>query len=289
MNQKFKTLTVQEIEQKKQNIESKLQLVVDSITREDLIDTMVKLLIKQNKPSDKWSLGNRILAYVQGTLDARGMQQWNSVGRRVNKGSKAIYILAPIDVTITKKDSKGNPVLDENGKEQKIKILRFKGVPVFRYEDTNGQSIDYTPSAIPPLMDVAKKFGINVSYGDTRLEGAYGYFQPATNQIVLGTEEVGTFFHELAHVAHDRILKAKNKNIMEISKEERETVAQLSSCVISAIFGYDLTDCLGYTQNYIKMYTGKSLTTVARIVQKVYKDVQEVVELILYNQEEVKE
>lgn len=47
-------------------------------------------------PSDKWSIGNRILQMLQGTADARGYKQWQEVGRQVRKGAHAIHILAPL-------------------------------------------------------------------------------------------------------------------------------------------------------------------------------------------------
>src|SRR3989344_446671 len=48
-----------------------------------------------NLPSNKWSLRNRLIMYLQGTQDARGFLMWKSVGRTIKAGSKAVYILAP--------------------------------------------------------------------------------------------------------------------------------------------------------------------------------------------------
>jgi len=39
-------------------------------------------------PSACWSLLNRTLMFLSGTMDARGIRQWNKVKRFVNKGSK---------------------------------------------------------------------------------------------------------------------------------------------------------------------------------------------------------
>lgn len=46
-------------------------------------------------PCASWSMLNRILVLLCGSMDARGMRQWNSVNRYVKKGSKALYILVP--------------------------------------------------------------------------------------------------------------------------------------------------------------------------------------------------
>ena len=53
-------------------------------------------------PCGKWSLLNRLLVAIEGTCDARGIRQWNSVGRKVKKGAKSFSILAPKTKKITK-------------------------------------------------------------------------------------------------------------------------------------------------------------------------------------------
>lgn len=58
-------------------------------------------------PSDKWSLGNRLLMRMQGTEDARGYKQWQKCGRQVKKGTKAIYIFSPATKIITEKNTEG--------------------------------------------------------------------------------------------------------------------------------------------------------------------------------------
>src|SRR3990167_5519967 len=50
---------------------------------------------KLDVPSSKWSLNNRLIQLVHGTMDSRGIKQWREAGRKLKKGTKAIYILAP--------------------------------------------------------------------------------------------------------------------------------------------------------------------------------------------------
>ncbi len=50
---------------------------------------------KSEKPSNKWSLGNKLLMLAAGACDARGYDQWQKVGRNVRKGAKAFYIFGP--------------------------------------------------------------------------------------------------------------------------------------------------------------------------------------------------
>jgi hypothetical protein len=56
-------------------------------------------------PSANWSLLNRTLMFLSGTMDARGIRQWNKVNRFVKKGSKCLFILVPY---IKKVEDNGN-------------------------------------------------------------------------------------------------------------------------------------------------------------------------------------
>jgi len=47
-------------------------------------------------PSAKWSLMNRTLMFLSGSMDGRGYKQWQQVDRFVKKGSKAFHILVPL-------------------------------------------------------------------------------------------------------------------------------------------------------------------------------------------------
>ena len=105
-------------------------------------------------PSSKWSYGNRLLVFMAGTSDARGIRQWNQAGRKVKRGTRAAYILVPMIIK-TK---------TEDGKEES-RCIGFKACPVFRVEDTEGASLPtYAPPSPPPLMDVAQSWGVDVRY-----------------------------------------------------------------------------------------------------------------------------
>jgi hypothetical protein len=50
----------------------------------------------KNIPLHSWSFLNRTVCFLSGTMDARGFRQWQKANRKVKKGAKAIYILAPM-------------------------------------------------------------------------------------------------------------------------------------------------------------------------------------------------
>lgn len=227
---------------------------------------------KSEKPSNYWSLGNQLLMMIAGTFDARGFNQWKGVGRQVKKGAKALYILAPIKQTIK--------VKDENGpaKEDAITIIKgFKGIPVFRYEDTEGNEINppsYEPAVLPPLIEVAERYGVTVKYGPFT-KNFYGYFKPATKTIMLCTHDVRTFFHELAHAAHNTIKPLKGGQ-----HAGQEIVAETCAAVLCEIYGYECYIYHGY--EYIKHYSmDKTSSGIIKEIFRVMNDVQEVLRLIL--------
>jgi hypothetical protein len=39
---------------------------------------------------------NQFSVFLSGTHDARGIRQWNMVGRKVTKGAQALYIFVPM-------------------------------------------------------------------------------------------------------------------------------------------------------------------------------------------------
>jgi len=98
-------------------------------------------------PSAKWSLLNRTLMFLSGTMDARGIRQWNRVNRFVNKGSKCLFIPVPYIKKV------------EDNDDDKQVLIGFGTKAVFRVEDTDGQSLEYENIELPdvPLMERAEE------------------------------------------------------------------------------------------------------------------------------------
>lgn len=182
---------------------------------------------------------------AQNTGDARGYNQWQEVGRQVKKGSKAIYIFAPLTKIITETN-------DETGEETKnIIVYGFRPLPVFRYEDTEGEPLPdygYKPKKYPPFFDVAEKLGVSVEYRPLRAN-FLGKFSANTGQIQLCSQDVHVYYHELAHAIHNTFVDLKNYN-----KDKAEIVAEFSASVLC-----ELTGTKGYEQqsyDYIRHYCG---------------------------------
>lgn len=241
----------------------------------DLPEAIAETVIRRKQsdaPSATWSLGNQLLMLLSGTTDARGFRQWDKAGRKVEKGAKALYILGPLTKKIT----------EEDGSERVI-IYGFKGVPVFRLEDTAGEEIepvDYTPMEMPPLWDVAEKLGLSqVEYGPY-VGGFLGYYHPSEDRIFLVTHDVSTFFHELAHAAHNRVEKLRGGQVAR-----DEIIAETVAAVLSLMYGYE--GHIPKSYNYIERYT-KDAKDPARAIMQVLGTVQKVLDVILNEVEEEK-
>ena len=94
----------------------------------------------------RWSANNRLLAAVQMLqrgeslegLHLMGFRQWEKFNRKVTKGAKAVWILAPITRRITEEDADGN-------ERESSRVGGFKGVPVFNISDTSGAPLASAP------------------------------------------------------------------------------------------------------------------------------------------------
>ena len=102
----------------KNAVEKLLQMFESGKFPEAVAMSVIRKREGETIPSDKWSLGNRLLMRMQGTEDARGYKQWQMIGRQVKKGTKAIYIFSPATKIITEKNAEGE-------EEKKIIIKAF--------------------------------------------------------------------------------------------------------------------------------------------------------------------
>ena len=223
------------------------------------------------RPSDNWSLGNRLLMLASGSSDCRGFGQWHLAGRHVKAKSRALYIFAPVLIKPTPSESDSDP--DESAP----RITSFRLIPVFRYEDTEGKPLpahDYMPHQLPPLFDVAAKLGASVSYQPFNGK-ALGRYRPGTKEILLSEQSALTFFHELAHHIDESI-----QSILPGRLAEAEIVAEFSAavlCSIQNISGYENS-----TFQYLKAYSsGKDPQAVLRSIMSVASRVEQIVNIVL--------
>ncbi|MGI6405524.1 MAG: ArdC-like ssDNA-binding domain-containing protein [Syntrophaceticus sp.] len=229
------------------------------------------------RPCDKWSLGNKIFMILSGTTDARGYKQWQKVGRQVKKGAKAFYILAP-----NTRKTKRTVVDKETGEEKEetyTAITGFRFIPVFRYEDTEGDPLpefDYSPPELPPLQDMAREFGVDEVIYAPGCGAGYGFYarRQGKKQIVLHTHDVKTWFHELGHAIHNSFKELKNGQ-----QPDQEIVAEVFAavmCELHGIQGYHF-----HSWEYVKHYAENDPQRALQAIFRVLSDVDKCLNMAL--------
>jgi hypothetical protein len=153
---------------------------------------------------------------------------------------------------------------------------------VFRLQDTEGvalsDSFDVRPVELPPLYEVAERLGVRVDYMPMHALADYrGLYSPGQREIALLTHDERTWFHELAHAAHDATLRERGRNIADVPKAEAEIVAEVVAATLCRLF--DLDGYLWAGFEYVKRYAADS--DPARAATHVLGDVQRCLYLIL--------
>ena len=119
---------------------------------------------------------NNVLLILSQRPDATrvaGYKTWQSLGRQVKKGEKAIYIFAPRPYRVTTED--------EQGEEQTREGLTFRSVPVFDITQTEGDPIptleaplltgDDSAQTYVALATFATRHGLTVTHHDPKTDG----------------------------------------------------------------------------------------------------------------------
>lgn len=244
--------------------------IIDLFESDKALETIAKTVIPRNMeaPSATWSLCNRLLMIMHGTDDARGYQQWLKSKRQVKKGERAFTILAPRTITKALKDRDGNET------EDKVTIaVRFVAVPVFGIEQTDGDALpSLAPPEAPPLMAVASAWNLNVKYQGF-LGRYYGYYNG--RDIVLATHDVTTFFHELAHAAHERV----SGRLKGGQQWDQEIIAEFCGAVLTQLYvptainhGRAKEYISGYAETH-KLSPAKACLKLLAIADKVLKEI----------------
>ena len=220
-------------------------------------------------PATNWSLLNRTIMVINGTHDARGFNQWQKAGRKVKKGAKGFYILAP-------KMKKVELEAETDEEREKYVLAGFTPIAVFRAEDTEGAPLEYEQIELPdlPLMDLAHQWGLEIK-GIPGNSIVLGYFRE-NSEIALASPEETVFFHELAHAAHSRL----KGSISTEKKWKKEVVAELSASVLCQLYGKS-DRYVGNNYQYIENYAHDAKMSAYMACVNVLKETEQVLDLIV--------
>jgi hypothetical protein len=232
------------------------------IFQEDNLDKVARAVFRGGDvPADKWSFLNRVLMYLNDTEDARGFRQWQPVGRYVKKGSKAFYIIGPVTRKIT---AEKNLESGETVREEKQILAGFKAIPVFRFEDTEGEPIireDFKINIPYEFNSIIQELGLKVQ--PVRFCGsAYGSYNLLNKEIRLASPEIEVFLHELSHAVDDRLTCLRPGQ-----RRDQEVTAEFSAAVIAHLMGYNIP--LGNVREYIEHYSFRELMGCLARIEKI--------------------
>ena len=187
----------------------------------------------------RYSLGNQILIFSQYPNATRvaGYHTWQKFKRQVQRGEKAIKILAPSKY-------KKTVLNEETGKEEEEEHLYFRTVNVFDVSQTEGEPL-------PDLMAVGEKddkviftrllefaASQNIKVAMRELNGAGGYSSGGLIAIETRnnlTRQTGTLIHELAH----EILHQGEDAERPETRQQKEIEAEVTAWIVSQYLGVE--------------------------------------------------
>ena len=284
--------------QKVQEITDKLEEGLKELFESEKYKTYLSTMSKFHN----YSFNNTLLIAMQkpeATLVA-GYKAWQkNFERHVNKGEKAIRILAPAPYKIKEERDKLDPVtgemmFDENGMPQKeqveVTIPAFRAVSVFDVSQTDGKPIPELEAQellstvegyedfVQALMNVAPvPIGFEDIPGDSK-----GYFHTEEKRIAVQenmseSQTLKTMVHEVAHsmlhnkeINRDDLIEepAKDRNTKEV---EAESVAY----TVCQHFGIDTSD---YSFGYIAGWSsGKDMKELKSSLDTIRKTASELI------------
>ena len=215
-----------------------------------------------------YSARNIDLIYAQNpqATQVAGFKQWQTAfNRTVNRGEKAIRIAAPIIKKLTPAEKKRLDTTDERA------IVGYRYLPVFDVSQTSGEPVlsakDFVKENLADHQNVTSLYNAFKDYLNQQtdlkvsevplatLNGAKGYFQPSTNEIVIGGDEpdnalkLKTLYHEYAHSQLHGLKSAFKDRLRAYQETQAEAVAYVAMQNI----GVDTGDySLGYVATWAK-------------------------------------
>ena len=278
--------------QKVQEITDKLEEGLKELFESEKYKTYLSTMSKFHN----YSFNNTLLIAMQkpeATLVA-GYKAWQkNFERHVNKGEKAIRILAPAPYKIKEERDKLDPVtgemmFDENGMPQKeqveVTIPAFRAVSVFDVLQTDGKPIPELEAQellstvegyedfVQALMNVAPvPIGFEDIPGDSK-----GYFHTEEKRIAVQenmseSQTLKTMVHEVAHsMLHNK--EINRDDLMEAPAKDRNTKeveAESVAYTVCQHFGIDTSDySFGYIVGWSSGKDMKELKSSLDIIRK---------------------
>ena len=282
----------QKVKEITDKLEAGLKELFESEKYKSYLSTMSKF--------HNYSFNNTLLIAMQkpeATLVA-GYQAWQkNFERHVNKGEKAIRILAPAPYKIKEERDKLDPVtgemmFDENGMPQKeeteVTIPAFRAVSVFDVSQTDGKpipelevnellsTVEGYEDFVQALMNISP---VPIAFEDIPGDSK-GYFSTAEKRIAVlenmsESQTLKTMVHEVAHsMLHDKEVN-QSMDIPVKDRNTKEVEAESVAFTVCQHFGIDTSD---YSFGYIAGWSsGRNMKELKSSLDTIRKTASELI------------
>lgn len=261
-----------------EEMQADLTAAIDKIVQSGKLAAYLDALSSNRLPH--WSFNNRLLALTQVTALRSNMDDedpdkhrpvtimsaadWKKKHKRFpKKGSRAIWVMAPVTRKITETDPK-------SGEETtRVIMAGVRGQAKFDVTQTDGEPFtddlgatqptgDVRPGVYRGLKDRVARFGYTykekeIATNPDRGTGTLGYTDPRTKEVVVdprlsAAQKASTLAHELAHISCDHVA-----DIDEYHRHrgQMETEAEAAAYMVTRASGMTRDDAESFTPAYI--------------------------------------
>lgn len=244
-----------------------IELGVKSVFESDNYKKYLKTMSKFHR----YSINNSLLIMLQfpEAEQVTGASLWNTMGRKIKKGAKAIKILIPHpykkEIETTNED--GEKVMVEK------EFCYFTLGNVFDISQTEGEELpgickelsDDSPLILELIENVSKISTCPIAYWNLK-EGSKGFYSLKEDKIVIkkdmtSSQTIKTLVHE---IAHSRLHKETTK-----TRQQAEIEAESIAYVVCSHFGVDTSEySFEYIANWSREKDAKELKGILNNIQK---------------------
>lgn len=231
-----------------------------------------------------YSFNNWILIFSQmeNATKVAGFKKWESLGRKIKKGSKGIMIMYPMKQTYTKKIKGQESLIDSENEdstsEEKIEFLTYRPTYVYDVSQTTGKPL---PMETKYLNSCSKEelYTFLKSYSkypvlEQKIEsGAQGYWDTINKHIVLEKtlsvdDKVSVLLHEMTHSLYDDFDYKEHRDLSEIFVES-------VAFIVADYFGLDTSMC---SFDYITQWAKGDIKPILELGSKIQKTAKDFIE-----------
>lgn len=232
----------------------------------------------------KYSFNNWILIFSQmeNASKVAGFKKWESLGRKIKKGSKGIMIMYPMKQTYTKKIKGQESLIDSENEvstsEEKIEFMTYRPTYVYDISQTIGKPLPMETKYLnscskEELFTFLKSFSKYPVLEQEIESGAQGYWDTINKHIVLEKtlstdDKVSVLLHEITHSLYDDFDYKEHRDLSEIFVES-------VAFIVADYFGLDTSMC---SFNYITKWAKGDIKLILELGSKIQKTSKDFIE-----------